>query len=388
MGTKTVDTPLLDGDVDLILSPDQLQLAAVVRDFLDQRAPEFMVRKVMETESGIDEEVWTAMAEQLGICGLAVPENFGGGGGSFADVAVVLEELGRTLACVPFFSSVVLAQSLLLATGDDETMANWLPALCSGATRATVAFAEPGAPWDASGIATSATEHPGGNWRLHGTKSYVVDGHTAEVVFVLARTGGGLSIFAVDDDAPGLDRASLSTMDLTRKQARLTFSDTPAQLVGTPGVAGGPFTAMLDLAAIALSIESVGGAQQVLDMSVDYAKSRFQFGRAIGSFQAVKHKCADMLLAVESARSAASYARGVAASGTDSAELVVAASMAKACCTDAYIMCASENIQVHGGIGFTWEHPAHLYFKRAKANQLMFGDPVLHRARLATLLDI
>jgi alkylation response protein AidB-like acyl-CoA dehydrogenase len=383
-----VDTQTQDGEVDLVLSPDQLELAAVVRDFLDQRSPESTVRHVMETDTGIDEYAWTQMAEELGISGLAVPEDLGGGGGSFADVAVVLEELGRSLTCVPFFSSVVLAQSLLLATGDDEAKATWLPQLCSGATRATVAFARSGAPWDASGIAMSATRQPGGIWRLSGINNYVIDGHTAQVVFVLARTSGGLSIFAVEAGAPGMDRAPLPTMDLTRRQARLTFSDTPAQLVGAADHADAPFATMLDLAAVGISIESVGGAQRVLDMSVDYAKSRFQFGRAIGSFQAVKHKCTDMLLAVESARSAAYYARAVAAVGTDPAELAVAASMAKACSTDAYVMCASENIQVHGGIGFTWEHPAHLYFKRAKANQLMFGDPVTHRAKLAALLGI
>jgi alkylation response protein AidB-like acyl-CoA dehydrogenase len=204
---------------------------------------------------------------------------------------------------------------------------------------------------------------------------------------VVARTDSGLSVFAVDAGAPGLRRSPLPTMDLTRKQARLEFHEVPARLVGRADEGHEPLQMMLHLAAIGLAAESVGGAQRVLEMSVSYAKSRYQFGRPIGSFQAIKHKCADMLLAVESARSAAYYARSVAAEGPV-ADLPVAASMAKSVCGDAYTACAAENIQVHGGIGFTWEHPAHLYFKRAKANQLMFGDPVSHRSHIAELIDL
>ena len=374
------------GDAHLVPSEDQRQLGAVLRDFLDQRSLEPQVRRFMDSESGIDEATWAQMAEQLGICGLAVPEGLGGAGGTFADVAVILEELGRALTCVPYFSSVVLAQSLLLACADEETTGEWLPGLASGSIRGTVAFAEPGAVWGATGIAMAATASSQG-WRLSGVKSYVIDGHSAHVVFVVARTAEGLSVFAVDADAAGLRRAPLPTMDLTRKQSRLEFLDVPARLVGRADEGGQALQMMLDLAAVGLSAESVGGAQRVLEMSVDYAKSRYQFGRPIGSFQAIKHRCADMLLAVESARSSAYYARAVAAEGP-SAELALAASMAKSVCGDAYMACAAENIQVHGGIGFTWEHPAHLYFKRAKANQLMFGDSVSHRARIAELLDI
>ncbi|EHB58850.1 Butyryl-CoA dehydrogenase [Mycolicibacterium rhodesiae JS60] len=374
------------GDTQLVPSEDQRQLGAVLRDFLDQRSTEAQVRLFMETESGVDEATWAQMAEQLGICGLAVPESLGGAGGTFGDVAVVLEELGRALTCVPYFSSVVLAQSLLLACDDEPTTAESLAGLASGSIRGTVAFAEPGAAWNATGITMAASETPQG-WRLSGVKSYVIDGHSADVVFVVAQAGAGLSVFAVDADAPGLRRVPLPTMDLTRKQSRLEFSEVSARLVGHPGQGRQALDTMLDLAVVALCAESVGGAQRVLEMSVDYAKSRYQFGRPIGSFQAIKHKCADMLLAVESARSAAYYARTVAANGW-STELPIAASMAKSVCGDAYFACAAENIQVHGGIGFTWEHPAHLYFKRAKADELMFGDPVSHRSRLADLLEL
>jgi alkylation response protein AidB-like acyl-CoA dehydrogenase len=388
MSTEVGPTTAIPPTAEPHLAPseDQRQLGAVLRDFLDQRSPESEVRRFMDTESGIDEATWRQMAEELGICGLAVPENLGGAGGSFVDVAVVLEELGRALTCVPFFSSVVLAQSLLLACAHEQTTAEWLPGLANGSLRAAVAFAEPGAVWDATGITMRATKSVQ-QWRLSGTKSYVIDGQSAHVVFVVARTDTGLSVFAVDAGAPGLRREPLPTMDLTRKQARLEFVDVPARLVGRADEGHESLQMMLHLAAVGLSAESVGGAQRVLEMSVDYAKSRYQFGRPIGSFQAIKHKCADMLLAVESARSAAYYARTVAAGGPP-AELPVAASMAKSVCGDAYMACAAENIQVHGGIGFTWEHPAHLYFKRAKANQLMFGDPVLHRSRIAQLLDI
>jgi len=203
---------------------------------------------------------------------------------------------------------------------------------------------------------------------------------------VAARTGAGVSIFAVDGTASGLTRTPLATMDQTRKQAKLTFDNTPAKLIGTEGEGWTVLAKTLDLAAVALAAEQVGGAQKVLEMAVQYAKDRVQFGRPIGSFQAIKHKCADMLLEVESAKSAAYYAGWAAAE--DSEELPVVASLAKAYCSDAYFHAAAENIQIHGGIGFTWEHDAHLYFKRAKSSELMLGDPTYHRELLAQRIGI
>jgi alkylation response protein AidB-like acyl-CoA dehydrogenase len=206
------------------------------------------------------------------------------------------------------------------------------------------------------------------------------------LILVAARTGGDVSLFAVDGSAAGLTRTPLSTMDQTRKQARLEFSGVPARLVGAEGQGWPVLVKALDLAAVALAAEQVGGAQKVLEMSVEYAKVRVQFGRPIGSFQAIKHKCADMLLEVESAKSAAYYAGWAAAEDND--ELPVVASLAKAYCSDAYFHAAAENIQIHGGIGFTWEHPAHLYFKRAKSSELMLGDPTYHREQLAQRIGI
>jgi alkylation response protein AidB-like acyl-CoA dehydrogenase len=297
----------------------------------------------------------------------------------------VLEEMGRALLCAPYFSTVVLAANALLHSGDDTAKKELLPGIASGETVATLAFTEENGRWDEEGIEMSASSS-GDGWTLDGTKMFVLDGHTADLVLVAARTDKGVSLFSVAGDASGLTRTPLSTMDQTRKQARLEFSGTPATLVGTEGEGWSVLERVLDLAAVALAAEQVGGAQMCLDMSVEYAKVRVQFGRPIGSFQAIKHKCADMLLEVESAKSAAYYAGWCASELND--ELPSVASLAKAYCSDAYFHAAAENIQIHGGIGFTWEHPAHLYFKRAKSSELLFGDPTYHRELLAQRIGI
>jgi alkylation response protein AidB-like acyl-CoA dehydrogenase len=280
---------------------------------------------------------------------------------------------------------VALAANALIHSGDDQAKKELLPGIASGETIATVAFTEPSGKWDEAGITMSATKS-GDAWKLSGTKMFVLDGHTADLIIVAARTSAGVSLFAVTGDAAGLTRTALSTMDQTRKQAKLEFSDTPARLIGTDGAGWTVLSTVLDLAAVALAAEQVGGAQRCLDMAVEYAKVRVQFGRPIGSFQAIKHKCADMLLEVESAKSAAYYAGWCAAEMNE--ELPSVASLAKAYCSEAYFHAAAENIQIHGGIGFTWEHPAHLYFKRAKSSELLFGDPTYHRELLAQRIGI
>jgi alkylation response protein AidB-like acyl-CoA dehydrogenase len=290
--------------------------------------------------------------------------------------------MGRALVCAPFLSTAVLAAHALLACDDEEARRELLPGLAEGATIATLAFAEDGGRWDAAGIEMTADERH----RLDGVKSFVLDGHIASLVLVLAQAPGGLSLFAVDGDAPGLTRTLLPTMDQTRRLARLEFAATPARLVGREGAGAEILAHTLDVAAVALAAEQLGGAQRVLEMSVEYAKVRHQFGRPIGSFQAIKHKCADMLMEVESARSAVLYA--ATAADENPAELPVVASLAKAYVSDAYFHAAGETIQIHGGIGFTWEHDAHLYFKRAKASQLLFGDPAHHRERVARLIGL
>jgi alkylation response protein AidB-like acyl-CoA dehydrogenase len=361
------------------LTEEQVELRRTVRGFAERTSPESTVRRLMETANGYDADAWTQMGRQLGLHQLAVPEEFGGAGYTFVELGLVLEEMGRALVCAPFFSTVVLAANVLLASSDDEAKKELLPALAAGEMIATLAFTEPAGRWDPAGITMRAARAAGG-WTLTGEKAFVLDGHIADVVFVAARTDAGLSIFAVDGSAAGLTRTPMQTLDLTRKQARLTFSDTPARLIGADGEGSAVLAHVLDLAAVGLAAEAVGGAQRCLDMAVDYAKLRVQFGKPIGSFQAIKHKCADLLLEVESARSAAYYAMW-AATGS-AAELPVAAALAKSYCTEAYAHAAAENIQIHGGIGFTWEHPAHLYFRRAKSTELLLGDPAYHRELL------
>ena len=364
---------------------EQEELRSTIRSFLEAKSPESAVREQMETEAGYDSAVWSQMAEQMGLQGLHIPEEYGGSGFGYVELGIVLEEMGRALLCAPFFSSVVLAANTLIHSGDDAAKTAHLPGIASGETIATLAFTEPSGKWDEAGITMEATAS-GDGYTLSGTKSFVLDGHTANLIIVAARTAGGVSLFTVAGDAAGLTKTPLSTMDQTRKQAKLEFDNTPATLLGAEGQGWSVLQTVLDLAAVGLAAEQVGGAQFVLEMAVQYAKDRVQFGRPIGSFQAIKHKCADMLLEVESAKSAAYYGLWCAAEMND--ELPSVASLAKAYCSEAYFHATAENIQIHGGIGFTWEHPAHLYFKRAKSSELLFGDPTYHRELLAQRIGI
>ena len=366
-------------------SEEQEELRRAVRRFLEDKSPVSEVRRLMETTDGYDPAVWSQMANQLGLQALIVPEAHGGAGFGYVELAVVLEEMGRSLLCAPYFSTVALATNALLSSGDQGAMSDLLPGIASGETIATLAYTEDSGRWDLDSVTLEASGS-GDEWHLSGHKMFVIDGHVANLILVAARTSSGVSLFAVDGAADGLVRTPLATMDQTRKQARLEFSVTPARLVGTEGAAAAGLAKTLDLAAVALAAEQVGGAQRVLEMSVEYAKTRIQFGRPIGSFQAIKHKCADMLLEVESAKSAAYYAGWAAAEDND--ELPVTACLAKAYCSEAYFHCAAENIQIHGGIGFTWEHDAHLYFKRAKSSELILGDPAYHRELLAQRIGI
>ncbi len=366
-------------------SEEQEELRKVVRDFLNAKSSEATVRELMETETGFDPAVWSQMGEQMGLQGLIIPEEFGGSGYSYVELIVVLEEMGRRLLCAPYFATVALAANTLLHSGDESAKQDLLPGIASGSTIATLAFTEANGRWDEAGITMSATA-AGDGYTLSGEKMYVLDGASASLILVAARLDGEVSLFAVDGEAAGLTRDNLSTMDQTRKQARLTFDNTPARLVGTAGGGWAILERVLDLAAVALAAEQVGGAQECLEMAVQYAKDRVQFGRPIGSFQAIKHKCADMLLEVESAKSAAYYAGWCASELND--ELPSVASLAKSYCSEAYFHTTAENIQIHGGIGFTWEHPAHLYFKRAKSSELFLGDPTYHRELLAQRIGI
>jgi alkylation response protein AidB-like acyl-CoA dehydrogenase len=376
-------------------SEEQDQLRDAVRKFMEAKSPESEVRRLMETTEGYDEAVWKQMAQELGLQSLHLPEAHGGQGFTFVELGIVLEEMGRELLCAPYFSTVCLAANAIMNAGTDAQQGELLPGIAAGETIAALAFTEPNGKWDASGITMEAKSSGKGGtgdaWTLDGTKMFVIDGHTANTIVVAAREAGtsgedGIGFFVVDGDSKGLTRTPLSTMDQTRKQAKLEFSGVAATPLGETGKGWAALSKTLDQAAVCLANEMVGGAQKVLEMSVEYAKVRVQFGRPIGSFQAIKHKCADMLLEVESGKSAAYYAAWAAAEDND--ELPVVASLAKAYCSDAYFHAAAENIQIHGGIGFTWEHPAHLYFKRAKSSEILLGDATYHRELLAQRIGI
>jgi alkylation response protein AidB-like acyl-CoA dehydrogenase len=365
---------------------EQRELAATLRRFLQDKSPSSEVRRLMQTEAGYDPRTWSQLAGQLGLPGLVIPEKHGGSGAGPVELAVACEEMGRALLCAPYFATAVLAAQALLASGDQAAQEEFLPGIADGTTIATLAVGEDNGAWTAD-LVTARARRSGGSgegYVLDGRKSFVIDGHTAGLLLVVARADGGPSLFAVRGDAAGLGRRPLQTLDLTRKQAALSLDAVPARLIGAEGSAADVVAATVRLAAVALAAEQVGGAQRCLDMSVEYAKIRMQFGRPIGSFQAIKHMCADMLLEVESARSAAYYAAWAAQDGSD--ELPLLASLAKACCSEAYFRAAADNIQIHGGIGFTWEHDAHLYYRRAKSAELMLGTPAEHREIAARYL--
>lgn len=379
--------------MDLSFNEEQQALRDSARSFLAENSSSVRVRKAMETDLGYDADLWRRIGAELGWSAVVIPEEYGGLGLGPIELVALMEEMGAALLCSPFFSSVCLAGGTLLAGGTDEQKGEILPGIASGETIATVAFTEPSGRWDASGIEATARAD-GGDYVLSGAKKFVLDGAAASLLVVAARTEGtsgedGVSLFLVPGDASGLECRSLPTVDQTRHQAEITLTDVrvPASaLVGAEGGGWSILSSALDQAMVALAAEQLGGAQRCLDLTVAYAKERVQFGRPIGSFQAIKHKCADMLVLVESARSAVYYAAAAQAEGDP--ELPQLASLAKAYCSDAYFRCAADSIQIHGGVGFTWEYDIHLYFKRAKSSETLLGDASFHRERVARLIGL
>jgi len=361
------------------------ELRESVHGFVQSRSAEAEVRRLMETDEGFDLSVWAQMADQLELPGMTIPEQFGGSGFDIDAQAVVFEEMGAALMCSPYLSTVLAAEALV-ASGDEEACAEYLPAIASGERRAALAVTERGGRWDADGVTATASDLEAGWASLDADKSFVVDGHTAHLLVVAARTPAGVGLFAVEADADGVSRDAVATLDLTRKQAHVVLRGARGRLLGAPDRASSALAHVNQRAAIALACESVGVATTCLDMSVQYAKDRVQFGRPIGSFQAVKHKCAEMLRLTEQARAAAYEAAVATAAGASEALLVT--SVAKAYCSEACAWVAAENIHVHGGIGYTWEHSAHLYFRRAKSNEQLYGGPLLHRAAVLEQLGV
>ena len=363
---------------------EQEELRQLVRRFCEEKSPSEQVRRLMDSDDNRDDKIWSQMADQLGLQGLSIPEAYGGSGYGPVELGIVLEEMGRTLLVAPYFSTVAIAGQTLALSDDEAAKQRWLPGIADGSLTATLAIAEESGSWELDDVQTTAAQ-AGDRWALTGAKMYVLDGATADLVLVVARAGDELGLFAVDGTASGVTRSKLDSLDLTRDLGRVELDGAEAVRIGS-----GDATELLgkatDLILAAFAAEQIGGAAKCLEMAVDYAKIREQFGRPIGSFQAIKHKCADMLLEVESGKSASYYASSVVAAGDT--ESSIAAALAKAYCSTAFTHAAKENIQIHGGIGFTWEHDAHLYLKRAKSSELLFGSPARHRERLADLVGI
>ncbi len=351
-------------------SHDQKVLRDQARKFLAEHASSARVRRILDTDTPSDAELWRGMGE-MGWMGTAIPEVYGGAGFGYLELCVIAEELGRSLAPTPFASTIYLAAEALLRAGSEAQKRRWLPRIAQGEAIGCFALAE--GPHVATAGNVSARANDG---RLGGTKVPVMDGDVADFAVVVARTSDGsdrgLSVFLVDLTGPGVSRTTVSTVDPTRSHARIVFSEAPAELLGAPGEGWALAERLLDRAAVLVAFEQVGGAQAALDMAREYALGRFAFGRPIASFQAIKHKLADVYVAVELARSNVYY--GAWALSKDAPELPVAAAAARVAATEAYFHAAKENIQTHGGMGFTWEFDCHLHYRRAKLTGLMLGS--------------
>lgn len=367
------------------LGPEHAELRSAVRRFLAARSDEPTVRRLMEADSGYDPVTWRLMATQLGLQGLAVPERYGGSGAGLTEVAVVMEEMGRALLCAPFLSAGVLAPTLLMTLADQTAERELLPALAAGSLIATVAWADPSG-LDAPDAVPLRASRAACRWELGGEARFVLDAAIADVLLAVAVTPAGVSVFHVRRGAPGLSITPMAVTDQTRKLSRVRFDCTPATLLGSDGEAWPALRTTVDIAVTALAAESVGAALYLTEVSAGYARLRTQFGKAIGSFQAVKQKLADMLVAVELAKAAVYAATATAGSAPD--RFAVEARMAAMLCAEAYVKAAYDTIQVHGGTGFTWEHSAHLYFRRAKSSETLLGSPAHHAEVAAQRLGV
>ncbi|MFJ8600147.1 acyl-CoA dehydrogenase family protein [Streptomyces shenzhenensis] len=357
------------------------ELRSMVREFCAEFSPEALVREHMESELGYDPALWRRLGTDLGVLGLAVPEAYDGDGVGLVAQAVVVDELGAALVCGPVLGTLALAMPTLVALSDEDAKRELLPSLCSGERVATLVAPLATGGLDEEAVTIEATES--GGWRLTGEVAQVPDGAAADTLLVLARTSDGLALFAVAGDAEGLTRTALTTLDLTRRQAAVSFAATPAQLLASGTEAVGAVERAALVASVLLAVESVGGSQRILDVTVAHVSTRKQFGQPVGAFQAVKHRCANLLIAVETARSAAYHGVWALQDGTDDPQL--AAGLAKAVASESYQAVSAGAIQLHGGLGFTWEGSPHLYFKRASTNGLTLGTATQHLDRVAAL---
>jgi alkylation response protein AidB-like acyl-CoA dehydrogenase len=377
--------------MDIGFSEEQELLRDTARKFLDDNCTTRFVRDMMPTEAAVTPEFWRQLAEN-GWLGIAFPEADGGSGLGLTDLVVLMEEIGRAVMPGPYPASVLFGGAAIAEAGSAAQRAEWLPRIAGGDAKATLAWTEPNARWDAAGITAGARE-TGGGFALSGVKMFVPDAHLADAVVVAARTRDGstmedgISLFLVPNDSAGLEVTLLPSVDETRKlcEIRLDNVRLPASaLLGELHQGWAPLARVVDRAAVALAAEMCGAAQRVLDITVDYAKMRVAFGKPIGSYQGVKHKCADMLVDIENAKSLTYYAAWAVDEGDP--DSVMAVSMAKAAASDAGRRVCAAGIQLHGGIGMTWEHDLHLYLKRAKADEIALGDANWHRERIARLM--
>jgi alkylation response protein AidB-like acyl-CoA dehydrogenase len=379
--------------MDIGFTEEQELLRASARRFLENECPTAFVRERMAEPAAVTDAFWRKLSDQ-GWFGILYPEEAGGSALGLVDMTVLMEEMGRAVMPGPFFSTILLGGSAILEAGSQAQRQEWLPRIVAGSAKVSLAWTEPNARWDAAGIVASGRETASG-FVLSGTKLFVPDAHSSDALVVAVRTRDGstmedgISLFLVPNDTPGLAVTLLPTVDETRKlcEVRLDQVAVPAAtLLGEKHGAWPALSRVLDRATVALCAEMCGGAQRVLDMTTDYAKIRIAFGKPIGSYQGVKHRAADMLVDVENAKSLTYYAAW--AIDEELAEAPLAVSMAKAYASDACRKVAGAGIQLHGGIGFTWEHDLQLYFKRAKASEVAFGDATWHRERVARLLTV
>ncbi|MGI5192523.1 acyl-CoA dehydrogenase family protein [Streptomyces sp. CA-288835] len=358
---------------------EQRQLRVVLRDFYTETSGPEDVRKHLATPRGYDEVLWTRLAGEIGVHGLAVPEEYGGSGFTFAELAVALEESGRALSCAPLLPTVALAAHALLYSDDRAACERYLPRIADGTLTATVA----GFDTEEHGV---IAEQGSAGWVLRGRADFVLDGAGADLILVRAQTPAGARLFACEPTSHSCRRTPRCVLDETRRQALVEFLGAPATAVGTAEGAEDIVSATFDTGRAALAAEQVGGSGHALDATVEFVAQRHQFGRPIGSFQAVKHRLADVLVALEAARSASAYATACAA--VASPQLPVASCAAAVVCSEAFRLATAEYVQLHGGIGFTWEHPAHLYVRRARSSEVLFGTADGHRVRLAELIGL
>lgn len=382
--------------MELALTDEQRMIQASAERFLNQVASSAAVRTAMTSDQGYDTATWARMARELYWPALAIPEAYGGLGLGFVEVSLLQEQLGRCLLPTPFFATCCLATPALLLSRNEALKERWLPLIAAGEIRASLAYTS--APrWDDSAVQVYAQSHAGG-YRLNGEYHYVIDGSDCQLLIIAARTPGsvgeaGIRLFALPADTPGIVCQWQPTQDQTRRLATITLNDVVVhddQLLSEPGQGWPMLRDVLQIACVGLAAEQTGGAQQSLDITLAYISGREQFGRTIASFQAIKHRCADLMLAIECARSASYYAACIAAECLNidgdpgiREQLGEAAATAKIFASEGFFQCAAESIQLHGGVGFTWEYDPHLYFKRARASEQMLGTPAFHREQLA-----